>query len=74
MTAMVCWAEASVPALGSVRPKAPIHSPEQSLGRYFALCSGVPFSMMGAQQREVWAERITPVVAHTREISSTAMV
>ena len=30
--------------------------------------------MIGAQQREVWAERITPVVAHTREISSTAMV
>ena len=32
------------PAPGSVRPKAPSHSPLHSLGRYFAFCSGVPFS------------------------------
>ena len=33
-----------VPAPGSVRPKAPSHSPLQSFGRYLAFCSGVPFS------------------------------
>ena len=43
-TAVVCCPCASVPAPGSVRPKAPIHSPEQSLGRYFCFCSSVPFS------------------------------
>ena len=73
-TAVVCWAEASVPALGSVRPKAPSHSPEANLGRYLRFCSSVPCSKIGARQREVWAERTTPVVAQTLESSSTAMV
>ena len=43
-TAKVCWPWASVPAPGSVRPKAPIHSPLHSLGRYFSFWAGVPFS------------------------------
>ena len=73
-TAVVCCMAASVPALGSVKPKAPIHSPEASLGRYFIFCSSVPFSRMGAMHKEVWAERTTPVVAHTLDSSSTAMI
>ena len=72
-TAVVCCMAASVPALGSVRPKAPIHSPEASFGRYFIFCSSVPCSRMGAMQREVWADTMTPVVAHTRDSSSTAI-
>ena len=72
-TAVVCCPWASVPAPGSVSPKAPIHSPEHSLGRYFFFCSSVPFSKMGAAHREVWAEMITPVVPQTSLISSTAM-
>ena len=73
-TAIVCCMAASVPALGSVRPKAPIHSPEASFGKYFIFCSSVPFSRIGAMHNDVWAERITPVVAHTLESSSTAMM
>ena len=71
-TATVCCPCASVPAPDSVIAKAPSHSPEQSRGRYFAFCSGVPFSKIGAQQRLVCAERMTPVVAQTRLSSSTA--
>jgi len=33
---------ASLPASGSVKPKAPRRSPEQSAGRYFRFCSSVP--------------------------------
>ena len=36
-TAVVCWPEASVPAPGSVRPKAPIFLPLSRSGRYFPL-------------------------------------
>ena len=60
--------------MGSVRPNAPSHSPDANLGRYLRFCSSVPFSKIGARQRDVWAESTTPVVAHTLESSSTAMV
>ena len=70
---MVCWPEASVPALGSVRPKAPILRPESRSGRYFFFCSSVPFSKIGAQQREVWAETMTAVVPQTFASYSTHM-
>src|ERR1700738_3594897 len=33
---------ASLPVLGSVKPQAPIHSAEASLGRYFFFCSSLP--------------------------------
>ncbi len=72
-TAVVCWPWASVPAPGSVRPKAPIHSPEHSLGRYFCFCSSVPYSKIGLQHRLVWADSTTLVVPHTLAISSTAI-
>ena len=64
---------ASVPALGSVRPKAPSFSPVARSGRYFSFCSWVPKCSMGQQHREVWAEMVTPVLAQALEISSTAM-
>ena len=70
---MVCWPEASVPALGSVRPNAPIFLPESRSGRYFFFCSSVPFSKIGAQQREVCAETMTAVVPQTFASSSTHM-
>ena len=65
--------EASVPALGSVRPKAPIFLPESRSGRYFIFCSSVPCSKMGAQHREVWGETTTAVVPQTLASSSTHM-
>ena len=42
--------------------------------RNILFCSGVPCSMIGAQHKEVCADTITPVVAHTRDNSSTAIV
>ena len=64
--------EASVPALGSVRAKAPSFWPLARGLRYFSFCASVPKVIIGQQQREVWAERIMPVVAQTLESSSTA--
>ena len=64
-----CMAE-SVPAPGSVRPKAPSHSPEASLVRYFCFCSSVPYSLIGQQHRELWADTITDVVAQCFASSS----
>ena len=43
-TAVVLWPLASVPAPGSVRPKAPIFLPASRSGKYFFFCSSVPFS------------------------------
>ena len=73
-TAVVCCIAASVPALGSVRPNAPIHSPEASLGRYFIFCSSVPCSKIGATHNDVCADKTTPVVAQALESSSTAII
>ncbi|MPN26866.1 hypothetical protein SDC9_174292 [bioreactor metagenome] len=72
-TATVCCPAASVPALGSVSPKAPRYFPSANGFRYFCFCSSVPNWYMGCAHSDVWAESITPVVAHTLDNSSTAM-
>ena len=51
LTAVVWIEAASEPALGSVRPMAPIHSPVASLGRYFSLCASVPCWRIVSPQR-----------------------
>ncbi len=58
---------------GLGQTEAPIFSPEHRSGRYFCFCSSVPFSKMGAQHREVWAETMTAVVPQTLASSSTHM-
>ena len=70
-TAFVWQPCASVPAPGSVRPKAPSFSPFASGTTYFFFCSSVPNVMIGSIQREVCADTITPVVAQTLDNSST---
>ena len=70
-TAFVCCPWASVPAPGSVRPKAPSFLPDARSGRYLAFCAGVPNVWIGSTQSDVCAETITPVVPHTFESSST---
>ena len=52
-TAVVCCPAASVPAPGSVKPKAPIFLPEHKSGKYLAFCAGVPFSLITEAQSEV---------------------
>ena len=64
---------ASEPALGSVRPKAPIFLPLHRSGRYLRFCSSVPNWTMGKVPREVWADKMTPAPPSTRASSSTAM-
>ncbi len=70
-TAFVCCPCASVPAPGSVRPKAPIFLPLARSGRYFCFCSSVPYVRIGSQQRDVCADTITAVVPQTFANSST---
>ena len=62
-TAFVCCPCASVPAPGSVRPKAPNFLPDAKSGIYFFFCSSVPKVWIGSIQRDVCAETTTPVVA-----------
>ena len=62
------------PASLSVQPNAPNFSPLAKGIRYFSLWVSFPYSNIGAVQREVWAERITPVDAQSLEISSTAVM
>ena len=45
----------SEPAPGSLIASAPMCSPEHSLGRYFAFCSGLPFLRIWFTQRLEWA-------------------
>jgi hypothetical protein len=70
-TAFVCCPCASVPAPGSVRPKAPNFLPDAKSGIYFFFCSSVPKVWIGSIQRDVCAETITPVVPQTFDNSST---
>ena len=72
-SALVCCPDASVPAFGSVRPKAPSFLPESRSGRYFFFCSSLPQLKIGQQQSEVCAEQITPVEAQTLDSSSTVI-
>ena len=52
-SAVVLVEPASLPADGSVNPKAPIISPVASLGRYFCFCSSVPAMAMGNDPKDV---------------------
>ena len=70
-TAFVCCPCASVPAPGSVRPKAPSFLPLARSGTYFFFCSSVPNVIIGSIQSDVCADTITPVVPHTFDNSST---
>ncbi len=70
-TAFVCCPCASVPAPGSVRPKAPSFFPDARSGTYFCFCSSVPNVSIGSTQSDVCADTITPVVPQTLESSST---
>src|SRR4051794_8933007 len=54
--ARVFWLAASEPVSGSVRPKQPSHSPEQSFGRYLCFCSSVPHLRIEEHTSEVWTE------------------
>ncbi len=72
-TAIVCCPLASVPAFGSVNPKAPIHSPLAIFGRYFCFCASVPNFKIGQLPKEVCAETTTPVVPQAFDNSSTAI-
>ena len=65
--------EASEPALGSVRAKAPTLWPVVSMGRYFFFCSSVPWVRMGSQQRPLWVATMSPVEAHCLLSSSMQM-
>ena len=71
-TAVVFWLTTSDPAPDSVRSRQPSLSPEARGTRYFFFCSSEPNRKMGSHASEVWAERVTPVLPHTLEISSTA--
>ena len=73
-TAVVCWPDASVPALGSVRPNAPNFSPLASGLKNFCFCSSLPYWYIGHEPRDVWADNITPVVPQTLDNSSTAII
>ena len=73
-TALVWVPAASVPAFGSVRPKAPSFFPDRRSGRYFFFCSSVPYVYMGQQHRALWVWIITPWEASVLEISSMAMM
>src|SRR3989304_5046458 len=69
-TALVLILAASEPADGSVSPRHPILAPLASGARNLCFCSSAPAAYIGSQQRDVWAETITPVEAQATEISS----
>ena len=53
-TAVVCWPWASVPAPGSVRPNAPIHSPEHTPWLYWSatICGIIGFTLSILDKRK----------------------
>ena len=59
----------SEPALGSVSPKQPIHSPVASRGRNFRFCASVPNSLIGTITREPCTLIIERKPESTRSIS-----
>ena len=64
---------ASLPASGSVRPKAPSRSPEHSSGIHSAFCSSEPNAYIGQVPRLVWAATVMPTDESTRASSSIAI-
>ena len=69
--ARVFWLAASEPVSGSVSPKQPSHSPEQSFGRYLCFCSSVPNLTMPEHTSEVCTEMTVRTAESPRPISST---
>ena len=63
---------ASLPALGSVRPKAMNRSPAATPGRYACFWASVPERTMGAVARELAEERKRVAVTDFRASSSMA--
>ncbi len=72
-TARVFWLAASEPASGSVRAKQPSFSPRASGWRKRFFWSSFPYFSIGSQTSELLTDRMTPVLAQTREISSITM-
>ncbi len=65
-------AAASLPASGSVSAKQPSFLPAASGARKSRFCSSLPYFSSGSQTSELLTERMTPLEAQTREISSIA--
>jgi hypothetical protein len=61
---------ASEPVSGSVRPKQPRASPEQSRGSHFCFCSAVPHFSIGPATSEVMTETTVRAEESARPISS----
>ena len=70
-SARVLRLAASEPVSGSVRPKQPSASPEQSCGSHSCFCSSVPQRSIDEQTSEVWTETIVRALESPRPISST---
>ncbi len=68
--AVVRVAPASEPPSGSVRPKAPRISPEQSRGSHSAFCASVPKRWIGIAPSETPASRVIATEESTRASSS----
>ena len=62
---------ASEPVSGSVRPKQPSASPEQSRGSHSCFCSSVPQRTIDEQTSEVCTETTVRMAESPRPISST---
>ena len=73
-TARVFRAEASDPAPGSVRAKAPMISPAHSRGRKAAFCASVPLRNRAATTGALWTETTvdTPPSAAANSIRARA--
>ena len=71
-SARVCVAPASLPALGSVRPKPHSFSPLASGTRYSSFCFSVPNRRRGDAPSDTCAASVIPVLASARLISITA--
>src|SRR5512136_1893296 len=76
-SAFVAMLMASEPALGSVMPRQPIHSPVQDLGRTYIFCSSEALRRKLSKQR-VWlaptvmerALLTRAIVSYTRSVST----
>ena len=70
-SARVFRLEASEPVSGSVRPKQPSASPEQSLGSHSFFCSSVPQRTIDEHTSEVTTETTVRMAESPRPTSST---
>src|SRR5271166_4447932 len=67
-------ARESEPAFVSVNPNAHNAFPVQSLGKYFFLCSSVPYLYKGPIPSELWEAKTAACELSTRANSSTAII